>query len=323
MTRPAAIAAPATAGGTRPPLVWIVVLAFNNYADTAECLESLRRLTYPNYRVVLVDNGSSDGTARLVREHFPEVDVVENGENRWVPGGYNVGFRYGLQRGAEFVFMLNNDTTLDPTVIDRLVAADAPDAGILVPIAYFYDAPGRVWSAGARYRRLPPGLVFEVRRLPPGSRLDSAIGCGLLIARRAIERVGLLDENIRFLWEDHDFATRVRGAGLAIYQVPDARMWHKVSRTTRPETSLYWEALGEGGAVYYRRHGRPWPLSLAWHLGYFGLRELAFKGRWRFVRPFVRGVRRGLAGQLRPPPRIELTTTEERDGAIYGNHAAV
>jgi hypothetical protein len=287
--------------------IWIVVVTLNNYADTAECLGSLRRLTFHNYRVVLVDNGSTDGTPQRVRAEYPEVEVVENGRNLFVPGGFNVGFRYALARGADYAFMLNNDTTLDPPILDHLVAAGTrTGAGVLVPIVYYYNQPDRVWSSGARYRRFPPAIVFETRifRDERSRRLDYAIGCGLLIGRRAFERVGLLDENIRFNWEDHDFARRVRDAGLAILQVPEARMWHKISRTSRPETPLFWEAHGESGAIFFRRHGRPVYLSMALHLGYFGLRELIFKRRGLFLGAFLRGVRLGLTRPLRPVPQI-------------------
>ncbi len=291
------------------PLIYIVVLAWNNYEDTAECLESLRQLTYPRYSVVLVDNGSTDGTPQRVRSMFPDVIVLENGMNLGVPAGYNVGFRYALEHKADHLFMLNNDTTVAPDILEYLVAAaQEPDAGILVPVVFHYYAPCKVWSAGARYRWFPPAIVMESHLHKPSNgyyKLDYAIACGLLITRQAFEKVGLLDETYRFMWEDHDFSKRVRRCGLHILQVPEAKMWHKISRTTRPGTALFWEAHGESGAIFYRRHYRLAYLFMAVHLGYFALREFVIKRRWRFLKPFLQGLHEGSTCQLRDVPRLK------------------
>lgn len=292
--------------------VWIVVLAWNNYQDTAECLASLRHLAYPTYRVVLVDNGSEDGTPDRVRETFPEVTVLENGVNLGVPAGYNVGFRYALEQGAAYVLMLNNDTVVDPALLAHLVvAAREPGAGILAPIFYYYDEPDQVWASGARYRRLPPAIVFEQRVFPRPEaggyhELQYAISCGLLITREAFERAGFFDENYRFLWDDYDFSERVRRHGLKILQVPAAKLWHKISRTTRVGSRLYWQVHGESGAIFYRRHGRLGALSLAVHLGYFALRETFWnRHSWRFLMPYVQGLTHGATRPLKAVPRIK------------------
>ncbi len=289
------------------PPVWIVVLTLNNYADTFECLQSVRALTYPAVRAVVVDNGSTDKTPERVRFDFPEVDVLENGINLGVPAGYNVGFVHALQNGAQYVLMLNNDTRLDSSILDHLVAAaQMAGCGIAVPVAYYYNQPDKVWSAGARYRRFPPASIMETRlhRLAQGYfSLDYAIGCCILITREAFERVGLLDDMIFFMWEDLDFSERVRQAGLTILQVPDAKVWHKVSRTSNPESTIFWEQHGRSGAIFYRRHSRTPMRSIIVHLTYFALREFVVKGRWRFLRPFLRGIAAGCRCPLDDVPR--------------------
>ncbi len=288
------------------PLVSIVVLAWNNYEDTAECLASLRKLNYRRYEIVLVDNGSTDGTPERVRSEFPEVTVIENGANLGVPRGYNVGFRYALEHGADHVFMINNDTTVDPMLLDYLVkAAQAPSAGILSPIVYYYDQPNRVWASGARYRRFPPAIVMETRVFSDVQQLEYAISCGLLITRRAFERAGLFDENYRFFWDDYDFSQRVRDAELTILQVPQAKMWHKVSRTTAPGSELFWQVHGESGAIFHRRHRRNALLSTAVHLSYFALREFVLKRRLRFLKAYWMGLRHGFKRPLHDVPRVK------------------
>ncbi len=295
---------------SQPPTVWIVVLTLNNYDDTAECLESLRKLRYPAVKIVLVDNGSTDNTPQLVRLHFPEVRVIENGYNVGVAAGYNIGIHYALDQGAEYVFVLNNDTIVDCDLIDHLVAAaNEKDAGILMPVIYFYTQKTDVWSAGARYRKFPPAIVMEKRVYSDYHDLHYAISCGFLVTRRAFEKAGLFDENFRFLWDDLDFSIRVRKAGLRILQVPRARMWHKVSRTTNPASEMFWQTHGESGVIFFRRHGHPITFSPIIHLGYFALREFLLKRRLRLLPVFLRGVQSGLKKPLAaiPSPKDRLS----------------
>lgn len=293
-TQPLIIQTPAS-----KPTVWIVVLTLNNYADTAECLQSLHRLRYPSCKIILVDNGSTDGTPQLVRSQFPAVTVIENGVNLGVAAGYNVGIHYALDQGAEYVFIINNDTTVDPEMMDHLMQAAAEsNAGVLMPIIYYYHDRQEVWSAGARYRLFPPAIVMERKVYNNLHDLQYAISCGFLATRRAFERAGLFDENFRFLWDDLDLSQRVRKAGLRIIQVPKARMWHKVSRTTNPASELFWRTHGESGIIFFRRHTRFFALAAAIHLGYFALREFAYKRRWRSLPSFLKGVQSGLRKSL-------------------------
>ncbi|MGQ9876781.1 MAG: glycosyltransferase, partial [Chloroflexus sp.] len=286
--------------------VWIVVLTLNNYHDTAECLQSLGRLQYRPCKIVVVDNGSSDDTPNLVRKQFPEVTVIENGTNLGVPKGYNVGIRYALDHGAEYVFILNNDTVVDPEMIDHLVrAAQEPNAGILMPIVYYYHDQKSVWSAGARYRSFPPAIVMEKRIFTTNIDLQYAISCGFLVTRRTFEMVGLLDENFRFLWDDLEFSQRVRVAGLRIIQVPRAHMWHKVSRTTNPASELFWQTHGESSVIFFRRHGHRYKLPTFVYVGYFALREFVFKRRWKSLPSFLRGIRDGMSKSLADVPLLK------------------
>jgi len=281
------------------PSVWIVVLALNNYEDTAECLESLRLLDYPSYSIVLVDNGSTDHTPELVRTQFPEVKVIENGQNLGVAAGYNVGIRYALDNGAEYVFIINNDTIVDPKILQYLVdAAYEPGAGILMPVIYYYHDQQSVWSAGAKYRSFPPAIVMEKRIYERNTDIEYAISCGFLVKRHTFEQVGLFDESFHFLWDDLEFSQRARSAGIRIIQVPNARMWHKVSRTTNPSSELFWQTHGESGVIFFRRHKNAFKLPSFVYLGYFALREFAIKRRWRSLSSFLRGVNNGLKKRL-------------------------
>lgn len=286
--------------------VSIVILTLDNYSDTDECLQSLRKLDYPNYDVVLVDNGSNDGTPARVRARYSNVTVIENETNLGVPAGYNIGFAHGLRHGADAVVMLNNDTVCAEDNLTHMVAAAQrePHAGIVAPVVYYSQHPNEIWSAGARFRPFPPAFVMDNRIGPSGRELSFAIGCCILITRRALEAVGGLDETYFFMWEDLDFSLRVRNAGLKIIQASHARIWHKISRTSRPGSEAFWRMHGESGMVYQRRHSLHPKASAIACLGWFSLREFFLKGRIRFLPAFMRGVKSGWHKPLRPLPAL-------------------
>ena len=300
----------------REALVYVIVLTFNHVEDTLECLDSVRALDYDALRVVVVDNGSSDRTPEVVRQRFPEVHVIETGQNLGVPWGYNVGFSYALRAGADYVLMLNNDTTVAPDMLRHLLQAAEgdPDAGVLMPKVLYYDHPDKIWAAGGRYRRFPPAILLWGRNKRDAEPFDEprfleyAPSCGLLIHRRAFEKAGLFDPGYFFYYDDWDFSQRVRVHGLHIQYVPQARMWHKVSRSTRRPggQTLYWRTHGESSARFYRRHSRLKLLSLPFHLGYLMAREL-IKGNWRALPPFWEGIRAGLTKPLGPIPTADDT----------------
>lgn len=289
------------------PLVYVVILTYNHVEDTLECLKSLKGQTYPRSVTVVVDNGSSDDTPAVVRREFPDVQVIETGQNLGVPWGYNIGFSVALEAGAQYVLMLNNDTTVSPEMLRQLVdAAEADDSiGITMPQVLYYDSPNEIWASGARRRKFPPAIVTvgggnqAQSPLEPSRSIEFAISCGILIHRRAFERAGLFDPGYFFFFDDWDFSERVRAHGLKILYVPAARMWHKVSRTTRQQgrQALFYRVWGESATRFYRRHGRPVILSLPVHIGYIVAREIV-SGNVRMLRHFWTGVRAGLTKPL-------------------------
>lgn len=292
------------------PLVGVVILAYNNVADTVECVQSVLRLNYPKMRVIVVDNGSTDGTTQAIHDRFPNVEVVKLAENVGVPGGFNQGIIQALQEGAEYVLLLNNDTIVAPDMLERLVAVGQDDSsyGILMPKVLYYAWPRTVWSLGARYRRFPPAIVFVGLGQPDDDAVDVrsieyAPSCGLLISRETFCRIGLFDPGYLFYFDDWDFCDRARASGLRIGLVSGARMWHKVSRTIRRRPENFWRTWGESCVRYYRRHGRPVYLSLPVHFGYILLREFV-KGNGRSLGYFLLGGRSGLRKPLTDIPML-------------------
>ncbi|RJP72912.1 MAG: glycosyltransferase family 2 protein, partial [Candidatus Zixiibacteriota bacterium] len=197
------------------PSLAVIVVNWNRRDDTLACLASLALVTYPHFRVILVDNGSTDGSVAAVRERFPRVQVIESPVNLRFAGGNNLGLREVLARGDDYALLLNNDTTVDADFLDKLVAAaQETGAALAAPkILYFYR-PEVIWFAGGE---LVPTLGY-VRHWGLRQRDDGRFdqrrettfltGCALLIRRDALETVGLLDEDYYLYSEDADYCLR-------------------------------------------------------------------------------------------------------------------
>jgi GT2 family glycosyltransferase len=220
-----------------------VVLSWNGREDTLVALESLRGI-----ETVVVDNGSSDGSADAVAERFPELQLVRTGVNLGFAGGNNVGIRRALDLGADWVLLVNNDATVEPGLVEALADATAarPDAGVLACKVLFADSE-RLWYAGAGFdpylgRSRHRGFG---ERDEPGALGDTAraTGAAMAVSRAAIEAAGLLDEEFFLYVEDLEWSLRIREAGFAVVYVPAARVRHRISVAAggagSPTTSYY------------------------------------------------------------------------------------
>jgi len=223
-----------------PPTVTVVVLNWNNLPDTIECLESLRAVTYPALRLLVVDNGSTDGSEAALRERFPGLELLQTGQNLGFAGGNNAGIRRAFADGADHVLLLNNDTTVDPGFVTALVEAARanPRAGLLSSKILFFDRPDVLWYAGASFhRRLGWGRhrgygQRDVGQFDRIEETDRPTGCSLLATRACCERVGLLPEHYFCYAEDLEWGLRALAFGFQVLYVPESRVWHKVSRST-------------------------------------------------------------------------------------------
>ena len=228
-------------------LVLAVVLSWNGREDTLACLESLRGV-----ETIVVDNGSEDGSADAVAERFPDVELIRAGVNLGFAGGNNVGIRRALDRGADWVVLVNNDATVADDLVAAVVAAAGrqPGAGALAGKVYVDDPPKVLWYAGGSFE---PRVGYSGRVRGAGKRddgsddaeidVDWGTGALLAVSREAIERVGLLDEELFAYLEDVDWCLRIRDAGLRVVFAPGLRAWHRVSASTggaASTTSLYY-----------------------------------------------------------------------------------
>lgn len=229
------------------PKVAIIIVNWNGKADTLECLFSLGEDTYQNKQIIVVDNGSTDDSVSVIRAAYPVVTVLETGANLGFTGGNNVGIDYALKQGADYVFLLNNDTTVEPDALIALVEAAEVDLsyGLLTPVIHYFDTPAEAWFAGSQMN-LARGVAFQdnhniPERNQPPHAIPWACGCAMLVRSEVIKRVGGFDDRYFLNWEDADLSVRIRAQGHILGIVPQARIYHKVGRSfQRSGTGQYY-----------------------------------------------------------------------------------
>lgn len=219
----------------RAPLVWVVVLNWNGARDTLACLASLRELQYPAARVMVVDNGSDDGSVALIRDADPDAVLIATGQNLGFARGNNIGIRHALCADAAYVWLLNNDTTVDAHALDAMVgeAEGDPNVGIVGSVQYFTHAPAKIqcWGGG-RFSRWTDTPRDETK---PGAK-DYITAASMLIRRRVFEEIGLLDERYFFYWEDADFCRRATRHGWRVAVASGAAVRHKSGASINRDT---------------------------------------------------------------------------------------
>jgi GT2 family glycosyltransferase len=264
------------------PKVAIIIVNWNGKADTLACLESLRADRHTNKHIVVVDNGSADDSVAAIRERHPELTLVEAGKNLGFTGGNNLGIRQALAAGCNYVYLLNNDTTVEPGALAELVAtAEAqPRYGALTPVIYYYDRPNEVWFCGSKLDLQGGVAVHDNSSVPartdPLVEIPWASGCAMLIPADVIRRLEGFDDRFFLNWEDVDLSLRIRRAGYRIGLVPSARIFHKVGRSMERTSGL--------GRYYYVRNN---------------LLLLSIHGCGALVRPMFRVITTSLREEVR------------------------
>jgi GT2 family glycosyltransferase len=251
------------------PLVYIIIVTYNAREEVVRCLQSLRGLHYPNHRVLVVDNGSGDGTEEAVRAGFPDVGVLQTGENTGYTGGNNAGIRHALAAGADHVLILNPDTELvNPTFVDEMVARMQrdPKLGIAGPRVFGPTAsvtqntvlftPG-IWrnvKHWVRYRINPQFAHLSLDREVDAEVLN---GVCLMVRASCLLEIGLFDRHIFMYVEDVDMDYRAQQHGWGVRYLPIDSVVHRRRSGDCGATSMVNFFLKRNIVYFLRKVGRP------------------------------------------------------------------
>lgn len=219
------------------PRVFTLVLNFRHTDDTLRCVSSVRRSTFRDQRLVVVDNASTPASEAALRDGLRATTVLTVGENLGYAGGNNVGIRRALERDADYVWLLNPDAIVEPGTLERLVltAEARPDAGILGSrILYHGRTPPTIWFNGGQLDWARGGAashrddgIRDVTVAADGpSRCDYVTGAAMLVRREVFADVGLLPEEWFLYFEEAEFNLQARRAGWDVLVEPRSRMSH-------------------------------------------------------------------------------------------------
>lgn len=298
-----------------PPKVFIIILNWNGYDVTKECLESLSRVDYANFEIVVVDNGSKDSSPERLMRGFPGLTVIRNESNLGFTGGNNVGIRCALEQNANYILLLNNDTVVAPAFLSELIRVAESDAriGILNPKIYYFEPPTMLWYAGGTFnfwRGFPSHIGHrkcDRAKYNQMRQVTFITGCAFLVKATVVREIGLLDEQLFYTAEDTDWSIRALQAGYTAVYVPSSMIWHKESFDTKRNAGKSFRDFYNirNTLLLARKHAHfyHWPtvlLSLGLMLAY---RAVGYSLRREFdrVRALFRGVRAG-AGLGDMPP---------------------
>ena len=270
--------------GAKAPLVLVVLLNWNSYEETRTAIESVQRLDYPNFRVLIVDNGSQDGSAAALKKLTGErVDLLESPINTGYTGGCNLGMERALAMEAQYIWLLNNDAVVEPRTLSSLVAIAESDEriGLVTPqIAALQDDrlyfAGGVISieAGIFEDTHDPVVAAELRERYPDAGL--VIGTAMLVRAEVVRRIGMLDPRFFAYFEDIDYSVRSAKAGFRNVVDPNSVVRHfEKNHNKRPQEIRphYWYYMARNESRFWRKH-----------LGFLGSLRLAWQSFNRFLR---------------------------------------
>ena len=255
--------------------IWVVTVNWNQPKLTCECVHSLQVKNALSFSLVIVDNGSTDQSIEALKEIKPDKLII-NQTNLGFAGGYNVGIKYALDQGADYVFMVNNDTISQPKMLDTLVSTAVQlDAELASPAVFYANAPDQIWSAGGAINPLLSAPVDGHSRKKPlpknPVRRDFLTGCALLIHKSVFERIGFFDETFFLYYEDLDFLMRAKNYALSAWLIPEARLLHHVSGSiTRTSNEVFFFWMGYSSWIYFAKHAQlwQWVFILPWRLAH-------------------------------------------------------
>ena len=267
-------------------------------------------MTYSNFKIIVVDNGSTDGSQQAVREQSAEIVLIENNVNLGFGEGNNVGIRDVLDRGAEWILLLNNDVTVDPGLLSELMAVANSDSTIggLSPKIYYHSEPDKLWYAGGKINYFT-GIIShrgvrqedhgQYDRVEPTAYLT---GCACLLKREVIQAVGMFDSIYYPAYsEDADLSVRALRAGYKLVYVPRAKLWHKVSSSSGGGMTPYKTRLKvEHNLIFFKRYARwyHWitiPPCVGSVTVVFIAKQL-LKGNFGIIRSLIQGFIRAMRG---------------------------
>ncbi|AYD39334.1 glycosyltransferase family 2 protein [Clostridium fermenticellae] len=228
------------------PLIYIILINYNGYKDTIECVNSLKKINYNNYRVLIVDNASMNDSLEILKRTLKDCIIIESKKNLGFAGGNNLAIKYALDNNADYILLLNNDTLVEHNFLENMLCSFSKDSsiGLVGCKIMYYPERNIIWYGGGYVDWFKfTGIHYEMGKADVKCDAEKEInfmtGCSMLIKRDVFEKVGLLSEEYFMYYEDVDFCVRVNDAGYKIWYNPNAVIYHKIGLSAGGEESPF------------------------------------------------------------------------------------
>lgn len=222
-------------------MTYVIVLNWNSPEDTIECIFSLKRIKNEQLKILCVDNASEDNSFDSIRSAHPDIETIRTGKNLGYAGGNNFGIKYALEKGADYFWLLNNDTVVDENALKELdsIFSENSNVGAVGSRIMYYSERNIIWFAGGMYKKFS-GMtahylvnqdINKIKKPPAPIKLDFISGCSLMLSKTAVEKTGLLDESLFLYFEEIDYCERLKKCGFLFKMAPCSVVYHKISRS--------------------------------------------------------------------------------------------
>lgn len=282
--------------------VYVIILNYNGYEDTIKCIQSVKKSTYQKLRIIVIDNGSKDFSENRIKEVFPDIYIIQTGKNAGFAGGNNIGIRYALQEGADYICLLNNDVLVAEDMISILVKVLKENERRIVGPATMIWREEIIHSTGLKIN-FSKGTARLINLKENYERVekcpiycDYLEGTCLMFAPNLIQEVGLIPEEYFLYYEETEWCCKAKKRRYDIVCIPQAKLWHKGSASVNKITGLklYFE---DRNRVLFERRNAPLIKRLLFYLYFFIQLIYRILSHQRDVRAF-RAVLDGYRGKI-------------------------
>jgi GT2 family glycosyltransferase len=217
------------------PKVIIIILNWNRAQDTIECIDSIKKLLYENYEIIVIDNHSNDSSPGLISERYADVTLINNSRNLGFAGGNNLGIKCAAEKGYDYLWFINNDLIVDEESLGALIgmASKVKRLGMISPVIYYHDWPTEIQFCGSYVDWDQGKIVYPPRKtLDIDGRFSEGKdvclwGTALLVKKELIETIGGLKDSFFAYWEDTEYSLRAIKAGFKNRVCESAKVYHK------------------------------------------------------------------------------------------------
>lgn len=289
--------------------IGIILVNYNGFRDTKECILSLLSMNYDNIEIIVVDNNSTDSSVEELKKYsFPRCNIIKSNNNKGFSGGNNIGIKYAKSIGCDFVWLLNNDTYVDADCLNYMMECERKyNNNVVVSGKIYYAKNNRIWYAGGECSSFTGRTIHYGINNVDGERFDKKkrvtfiSGCCMLIPMQIIHKIGLMAEEYFLYCEDLDYSCSLLKNGYKLIYEPGAHIYHKVNASTGKVANMTTYYMVRNKRIIIRKYFSGFRYVLARLYAYLEETKRVIKGEYssQIVNIARRDYRRGIVGEYK------------------------